>query len=101
MGSHKECSEKVFPETSREGYIPGTESLFARKLKVEPNSGSPRDWDVNHSPKWSDREFPPDATREDVINDYQKGTDLNCPTCNRSDNQPSKPPMTQSEFAAA
>ena len=63
-----------------------------KEANVEPNSGKPRDWDVNHSPKWSDREFSPDATREDVVNDYQKGTDLKCPTCNRSDNQPSKPP---------
>jgi RHS repeat-associated protein len=63
-----------------------------KEVNVEPNGGKPRDWDVNHSPKWSDREFSPDATREDVINDYQKGTDLKCPTCNRSDNQPSKPP---------
>jgi RHS repeat-associated protein len=59
-----------------------------KQVDVDPNSGQARDWDVNHDPKWSEREFAPDATRQDVIDNYQEGTELECPTCNRADNQP-------------
>ena len=64
-----------------------------KEVKVEPGSGQPRDWDVHHDPKWSQREFTPDATRQEVIDNYQEGTALRCPTCNRSDNQP--PPQIE------
>ncbi len=50
----------------------------------EPGSGVPRDWDVNHSPAWTNREFSPDVTRQEVIDNYQQGTELECPSCNRS-----------------
>ena len=58
-----------------------------REVKVEPGSGQPRDWDVNHDPKWAEREFDENATRQDVRDNYQEGTSLRCQTCNRSDNQ--------------
>ena len=53
------------------------------EVTVEPGSG-PRDWDINHEPPWSQRTFPPDVTRREVIENYQQGTNLECPTCNRS-----------------
>lgn len=48
------------------------------------NSGAPRDWDMSHNPSWTNREFPADVTREEVINNYNTGVMLECPTCNRS-----------------
>jgi RHS repeat-associated protein len=53
-----------------------------KEVSVEPGSG-PRDWDINHEPPWTQRTFPPDVTRREVIENYQKGTNLECPSCNR------------------
>jgi RHS repeat-associated protein len=50
---------------------------------VTPNSGTPRDWDVSHNPSWTNRTFAPGTTRPDVIRNYQEGTSLECPACNR------------------
>jgi RHS repeat-associated protein len=58
-----------------------------KEVKVDPRSGEARDWDVDHQPKWTDRQFSPDTTRPQVIDNYQQGTRLRCPSCNRSDNQ--------------
>ena len=54
------------------------------ELTVLPSSGEPRDWDIDHEPPWSKREFPPDVARADARANYQEGTRLECPTCNRS-----------------
>jgi HNH/ENDO VII superfamily nuclease with conserved GHE residues len=56
------------------------------EVNVEPGTG-PRDWDIDHQPPWSQR-IPelgedPDLTRGDVIDNYQEGTRLECPACNR------------------
>jgi hypothetical protein len=49
-----------------------------------PGSGQPRDWDVSHNPSWTNREFDPDnTTRQDVVDNYQEGTGLECRRCNR------------------
>lgn len=53
------------------------------EVNVPPGAGS-RDWDVSHNPSWTNREFPPDVTRQEVRNNYQEGTSLECPSCNRS-----------------
>lgn len=53
---------------------------------VAPGEG-PRDWDIDHIDHWTDREFPADVTRKEVIDNYQEGTRLRCPSCNRADNQ--------------
>ncbi len=53
------------------------------EVTVAPFSGKPRDWDVSHDPSWTKREFPANATRQQVLDDYQKGTGLECPGCNR------------------
>ncbi len=55
-----------------------------KEVTVPPRSGQPRDWDINHDPPWTKREFPPDVTRKEVLDNYQDGTWLECPTCNRS-----------------
>ncbi len=53
---------------------------------VAPDEG-PRDWDIDHQPSWSARKEEmrqnPNLTREDVIDEYQRGTRLECPECNR------------------
>ena len=54
------------------------------EVHVPPNSGSPRDWDMSHYPSWSNRWFPTDVTRQEVRDNYQQGTSLECPGCNRS-----------------
>lgn len=54
------------------------------EVKVAPKTGLPRDWDVSHNPSWTNRDFDPKGPRSDVIDDYQKGTSLECPSCNRS-----------------
>ena len=69
-----------------------------REVNVNPDSGEPRDWDINHDPKWSERTFDSDATRQDVIDNYQDGTELKCVTCNRADNQ-INPPNADSNAA--
>lgn len=45
--------------------------------------GQTRDWDVSHNPSWTNRRFAPDVTRAEVQDDYQVGTSLECPACNR------------------
>lgn len=39
---------------------------------------------LSHNPSWTNREFPPDVTRQEVLDNYQDGTSLECPSCNRS-----------------
>jgi RHS repeat-associated protein len=55
-----------------------------KEVNVPPNSGKSRDWDGSHNPSWSNREFPADASRKDVLDNYNKGVSLECPSCNRS-----------------
>lgn len=50
---------------------------------VAPGEGA-RDWDASHNPPWTNREFSPDVTRPEVLDNYQEGTSLECPSCNRS-----------------
>ena len=50
--------------------------------KVPPHTGRPRDWDVSHRPSWSRRDHR-GMTRKEVLDDYNKGTGLECPECNR------------------
>ncbi|WP_082337754.1 GH-E family nuclease [Lysinibacillus sp. FJAT-14745] len=52
------------------------------EVKVEPFSGEKRDWDIDHTPAWTNREFL--LTLQEVLDNYQKGTRLECPSCNRS-----------------
>ena|GEM_PF-5739400 len=54
------------------------------EVHVPPFSGMKRDWDIDHTPAWTNRTFPSNVTRKEVLDDYQKGTRLECPSCNRS-----------------
>ncbi|MBL8298439.1 MAG: hypothetical protein JNN30_08840 [Rhodanobacteraceae bacterium] len=54
------------------------------EVKGDPRTGAPRDWDVSHSPSWVNRLFRHDATRQEVIDNYQEGVKLECAHCNRS-----------------
>ena len=46
----------------------------------------PNGWDNDHQPKWKDRDLS-NMTRKQVLDEYNKDTQLRCPSCNRSDNQ--------------
>jgi len=49
-----------------------------------PGSGQRRDWDNSHNPSWTNREFDPNTTtRQDVVDNYNEGTQLECIPCNR------------------
>jgi len=54
------------------------------EVNVPPGEGS-RDWDLDHEPKWKDRDLE-GLDRPGVLDEYNKGTRLRCPFCNRSDN---------------
>lgn len=56
------------------------------EVKIPPGKGTrekPRDWDVDHQPPWSKRDHN-GWTREEILDDYNRGTRLECPQCNRS-----------------
>lgn len=54
------------------------------EVRSAPGSGTRRDWDVSHWPSWTNRAFAPTSTRREIIDNYQTGTRLECPVCNRS-----------------
>ncbi|WP_306168987.1 RHS repeat-associated core domain-containing protein [Halomonas sp. MMSF_3323] len=55
------------------------------EVNVAPETG-PRDWHIEHDPTpWSNRDFPDDVTRPQVIENYQEGVILKCPRCNMSE----------------
>jgi filamentous hemagglutinin len=43
----------------------------------------PRDWDLDHQPAWSKRKKD-GKSRKEILDDYNTGTRLECPKCNRS-----------------
>ena len=53
-----------------------------KDVTVAPGEGR-RDWDVDHQPPWSERDLS-GKTRGDVLDEYNRGTRLECPSCNRS-----------------
>jgi hypothetical protein len=56
------------------------------EVSTPPEKGTreqPRDWDVDHQPPWKQRELS-GKTRQEVLDDYNEGTRLECPSCNRS-----------------
>lgn len=55
-----------------------------KEVEVAPGQGR-RDWDVDHQPKWSDRDLS-GMDRKQVLDEYNKDVRLRCPSCNRSDN---------------
>lgn len=65
------------------GSKPGTKACptCGKDVTVAPGKGR-RDWDVDHQPAWSKRDLP--STRKEVLDNYNTGTRLECPGCNRS-----------------
>ena len=55
-----------------------------KDVNVAPGKG-PRDWDVDHQPKWKDRDLG-GLDRKGVLDEFNKDTRLRCPECNRADN---------------
>lgn len=68
----------------------------SKECMTPPNSGSPRDWDGSHSPSWTNRLFPEGVTRPNVLDNFNEGVFLECPSCNRSrgNNDSRLPPST-------
>ncbi|PLK42147.1 GH-E family nuclease [Emticicia sp. TH156] len=71
-----------------------------KDVEGNPNNGERRDgkdgWDVSHNPSWSKRKMPPGATRNDALDEYNRGTELECRSCNRSrGNKDEKNPRNQ------
>ncbi len=54
------------------------------EVLVPPLAGQRRDWDMGHFPSWTNRMFVVGVTRGQVIENYQAGTRVECPGCNRS-----------------
>lgn len=50
--------------------------------KGEKRNGSDG-WDVDHQPPWSQRDLS-GKNRKQVLDNYNEGTRLECPSCNRS-----------------
>lgn len=75
-------------DNASQGSLPGTKACpkCGKDVAVPPNEGTPRDWDNHHDPKWKDRDLT-GKNRKEVLDDFNKGTSLLCPGCNRSDNQ--------------
>jgi RHS repeat-associated protein len=68
------------------GARPGTKACptCTADVNVAPGQGR-RDWDVDHQPKWKDRDLT-GMDRKQVLDAYNSYVRLRCPTCNRSDN---------------
>ncbi len=58
-----------------------------QEVTVPPGSGQPRDWDNSHlDPPWDERKKlleESGAPRKEVLDEYNRDTQLECPTCNR------------------
>jgi Pretoxin HINT domain/HNH/ENDO VII superfamily nuclease with conserved GHE residues len=54
----------------------------SKEVHVAPGTGR-RDWDIDHQPPWSTRDSS-GLSRKQVLDDYNTGTRLECPSCNRS-----------------
>jgi RHS repeat-associated protein len=72
-----------------EGAVPGPTNgrlcpTCGTEVHASPQSGLPRDWDMSHTPSWTKRRFPQFVTRKQVLDNYQQGTWLECPHCNRA-----------------
>lgn len=71
-------------DNATDGSAEGTKACptCGKDVTVAPGQGA-RDWDVDHQPPWSQRDLT-GMTRQEVINEYNSGTRLECPSCNRS-----------------
>lgn len=70
-------------DNAANGSKPGTKACptCGKDVEVAPGQG-PRDWDIDHQPPWSQRDLD-GMTRPEVLDDYNRGTRLECPSCNR------------------
>jgi filamentous hemagglutinin len=66
--------------SAADGSADGTKACptCGKDVTVAPGQG-PRDWDIDHQPDLADL-----TTRKQVLDDYNTGTRLECPSCNRS-----------------
>ena len=73
-------------DNAADGSKSGTKACptCGKDVEVAPGQGR-RDWDVDHQPKWKDRDLG-GMDRKQVLDEYNKDVRLRCPGCNRSDN---------------
>jgi RHS repeat-associated protein len=73
-------------DNAAEGSKSGTKACptCGKDVEIAPGQGR-RDWDVDHQPKWKDRDLS-GMDRKQVLDKYNKDVRLRCPSCNRSDN---------------
>ncbi|KAF1684717.1 hypothetical protein B1992_14535 [Pseudoxanthomonas broegbernensis] len=73
-------------DNAADGSKSGTKSCptCRKDVEVAPGQGH-RDWDIDHQPKWKDRDLS-GMERKEVLDEYNKGVRLRCSGCNRSDN---------------
>ena len=73
-------------DNATDGSKPRTKACptCGKDVEVAPGQGR-RDWDVDHQPKWKDRDLS-GMDRKQVLDEYNKDVRLRCPSCNRSDN---------------
>jgi hypothetical protein len=69
-------------ENAKDGPTGGKLCPTCGKEASVPPGGAPRDWDIDHQPAWSKRDLS-DMTRKEVLDEYNRGTRLECPHCNR------------------
>ena len=84
-GYRKQTVQDVW-DNAENGSSLGTKACptCGKNVEVAPGEGR-RDWDVDHQPKWKDRDLR-NMDRKQVLDEYNKDVQLRCPNCNRADN---------------
>ncbi len=76
-------------DNAADGSIPDTKACptCGKNVTGNPHKGekrnNPEGWDIDHQPPWSQRDLS-EMERSQVLDNYNKGTRLECPSCNRS-----------------
>jgi HNH/ENDO VII superfamily nuclease with conserved GHE residues len=82
-GSWRKATEKKAWEAADDGPTGGKLCpTCGGEVHVPPHTGVDRDWHMSHNPSWTNREFPADVTRKEVLDNYNSGVSLECPICN-------------------
>ena len=73
-----------------------------KDVEGNPNNNESRKnengWDVSHNPSWSNRDLSEKGTRKEVLDEYNKGTELECIGCNRGrGNRDERNPRNQNQ----
>jgi len=67
---------RLCPSCGQEVVVPPGQS----RLPIGVRQAS--DWHRSHNPSFTNRLYPPNSTRGDILDDYNRGVFLECPVCN-------------------